>query len=38
MIGIIIVVYFQDDVDALALFFSVGDVVKKAIDEHFTFT
>ena len=33
MIGIRIVVYFQDDVDALALFFSVGDVVKKAIDE-----
>ena len=38
MIGIRIVVYFQDDVYDLALFFSVGDVVKKAIDEHFTFT
>ena len=33
MIGIRVVVYFQDDVDALALFYSVGDVVKKAIDE-----
>ena len=33
MIGIRIVVYFQDDVDALALYYSVGDVVKKAIDE-----
>lgn len=33
MIGIRIVLYFQDDVDALALFYSVGDVVKKAIDE-----
>jgi ppGpp synthetase/RelA/SpoT-type nucleotidyltranferase len=33
MIGIRIVVYFQDDVDVLALYYSVGDVVKKAIDE-----
>ena len=33
MIGIRVVLYFQDDVDALALFYSVGDVVKKAIDE-----
>ena len=33
MIGIRVVVYFQDDVDALALYYSVGDVVKKAIDE-----
>ena len=33
MIGIRIVLYFQDDVDALALYYSVGDVVKKAIDE-----
>lgn len=33
MIGIRIVVYFQDDVDVLALYYSVGDVVKKSIDE-----
>ena len=33
MIGVRIVLYFQDDVDALALYYSVGDVVKKAIDE-----
>lgn len=33
MIGIRIVVYFQDDVDALALYYSIGDVVKKSIDE-----
>lgn len=33
MIGIRIVAYFQDDVDALALYYSIGDVVKKAIDE-----
>ena len=33
LIGIRIVLYFQDDVDALALYYSVGDVVKKAIDE-----
>ena len=34
MIGIRIVAYFQDDVDALALYYSIGDVVKKAIDEY----
>lgn len=34
MIGIRIVAYFQDDVDALALYFSAGDVVKKSIDEY----
>ena len=33
MIGIRIVTYFQDDIDALALYYSIGDVVKKAIDE-----
>ena len=33
MIGIRIVVYFQDDVDALALYYSVGDIVKTSIDE-----
>ena len=33
MIGIRIVLYFQDDVDALELYYSVGDVVRKAIDE-----
>lgn len=33
MIGIRIVTYFQDDVDALALYYSVGDVVRKSIDE-----
>lgn len=33
MIGIRVVVYFQDDVDALALYYSVGEVVKKSIDE-----
>ena len=33
MIGVRIVLYLQDDVDALALYYSVGDVVKKAIDE-----
>ena len=33
MIGIRIVTYLQDDVDALALYYSVGEVVKKAIDE-----
>ena len=38
MIGIRIVAYFQDDVDALALYYSVGDVVKKAIDEFDTST
>ena len=38
MIGIRIVLYFQDDVDALALYYSIGDVVKKAIDEFDTST
>ena len=33
MIGIRVVVYFQDDVDVLALYYSIGDVVKKSIDE-----
>lgn len=33
MIGIRIVTYFQDDVDVLALYYSIGDVVKKSIDE-----
>ena len=33
MIGIRIVLYFQDDVDPLALYYSIGDIVKKAIDE-----
>lgn len=33
MIGIRIVTYFPDDVDALAVYYSVGDVVKKSIDE-----
>lgn len=33
MIGIRIVTYFHDDIDALALYYSVGDVVKKSIDE-----
>lgn len=33
IIGIRIVAYFQDDVDALALYYSVGDVVRKSIDE-----
>ena len=34
LIGIRIVVYFQDDVDALALYYSIGDVVKKSIDQY----
>lgn len=34
MIGIRVVLYFQDDVDALALYYSIGDVVKKSIDEY----
>ena len=38
MIGVRVVVYFQDDVDVLALYYSVGDVVKKAIDEFDTST
>ena len=33
IIGIRIVTYFHDDIDALALYYSVGDVVKKSIDE-----
>lgn len=33
LIGIRIVLYFQDDVDALGFYYSIGDVVKKAIDE-----
>ena len=33
MIGLRIVLYFQDDVDALALFYSCGEVVKTSIDE-----
>ena len=33
VIGVRIVVYFQDDIDALALFYSASDVVKKSIDE-----
>lgn len=34
IIGIRIVVYFQDDVDALALYYSIGDIVRKSIDEY----
>jgi ppGpp synthetase/RelA/SpoT-type nucleotidyltranferase len=34
MIGIRIVLYFQDDVDALAVYYSAKDVVKKSIDEY----
>lgn len=34
MIGIRIVLYFQDDVDALSLYYSIGDVVKRSIDEY----
>ncbi len=34
IIGIRIVVYFQDDVDVLALYFGQADVVKRAIDEY----
>ena len=33
MIGLRIVLYFQDDVDALAFFYSCGDVVKSSVDE-----
>ena len=32
MIGLRIVLYFQDDVDALAFFYSCGEVVKSSID------
>lgn len=37
-IGIRIVTYFQDDIDALSLYYSISDVVKKAIDEPDTST
>ena len=33
MIGLRIVLYFQDDVDALAFFYSCGDVVRSSVDE-----
>ena len=33
MIGLRVVLYFQDDVDALAFFYSCGEVVKSSIDE-----
>ena len=33
MLGIRIVLYFQDDVDALAFFYSYGEVVDSSIDE-----
>ena len=33
MIGLRIVLYFQDDVDALAFFYSCGEVVRSSIDE-----
>ena len=33
MIGLRIVLYFQDDVDALSFFYSCGEVVKSSIDE-----
>ena len=38
MIGLRIVLYFQDDVDALAFFFSCGEVVRSSIDELDTST
>ncbi len=34
MIGVRIVVYFQDDVDVLSLYFGQSDVVKRSIDEY----
>ncbi len=34
IIGVRIVVYFQDDIDVLSLYFSQSDVVKKSIDEY----
>lgn len=34
MIGVRVVLYFQDDVDALALYYSIGDVIKRSIDEY----
>lgn len=33
MIGLRIVLYFQDDVDALAFYYSYGEVVRSSIDE-----
>ena len=38
MIGIRIVLYFQDDVDALAFYHSCGEVVSSSIDEFDTCT
>lgn len=38
VIGIRIVLYFQDDVDALAFFYSCGEVVSTSIDEFDTST
>ena len=38
IIGIRIVLYFQDDVDALAFFYSCGEVVSSSIDEFDTST
>ena len=38
MLGLRIVLYFQDDVDALAFFYSCGDVVKSSVDEFDTST
>lgn len=38
MLGIRIVLYFQDDVDALAFFYSCGEVVSSSIDEFDTST
>ena len=38
MIGLRIVLYFQDDVDALAFFYSCGEVVRSSIDELDTST
>lgn len=38
IIGIRIVLYFQDDVDALAYFYGCGEVVKSSIDEFDTST
>ena len=38
MLGIRIVLYFQDDVDALAFFYSCGEVVNSSIDEFDTST
>ena len=38
VIGIRIVLYFQDDVDALAFFYSCGEVVRSSIDEFDTST